>query len=104
MKQLTITLPDSVQMSQQEVEALVLEWVTAHPATAPTSTADSGTRAGRTTSPEEAVEIRRLIGLYHAERATQLMGELWEQNDWTADTMQQWLREHMRTNHGRPQP
>ena len=46
---------------------------------------------------EEAADIRHLIGIYYAERAADLVDEQWDKNGWTAATMHDWVREHLRT-------
>jgi hypothetical protein len=101
MRQVTISLPDSVQLTEQEIQALVLAKATVKPPE-PASSSDLAMLLGRPVSAEEVADIRHLIALYYAERATAQVDELWDKNDWTADTMQEWLREHMRTSHGRP--
>jgi chromosome segregation and condensation protein ScpB len=101
MRQITITLPDSVELSEQEIQALVLEKA-AGKSSAPASSAELATLLGRPVSPEELADLRHLIGLYYAERAADLVDSQWAVNGWTAETMHEWLREHLRTSHGRP--
>lgn len=50
---------------------------------------------------EEEADIRQLIGLYYAERAADLVDAQWDENGWTPETMHRWVREHLRTAHGR---
>jgi hypothetical protein len=100
MKTVMLTLPDSVPFTEAQIRALVMEKAA--------ETTDSDSRnelsalLGRSVSAEEVADIRHLIGLYYAERATRLVDAQWEKNGWTADTMHEWLQKHMRTGHGRP--
>lgn len=101
MKQVTITLPDSVELSEQEIQALILEKTAGRPF-APASAGELATLLGRPVPAEELADLRHLIGLYYAERAADLVDAQWAENKWTAETMHNWLREHLRTSHGRP--
>lgn len=89
MKQITISIPDSVEMSEQEIQALVLDEVYR-----PASETELVKLSGRPIPPEYVAEIRHLVALYFAERATRLM-DFQERNGWDADTMQKWLQQHM---------
>ena len=40
---------------------------------------------------EELLEIRRILANYFAERASDEMDRLWEENKWTNETMDDWL-------------
>ena len=102
MKQVLITLPDSIELSEQEIQALVLERVSASKSFVPVISQALATLVGRPVPPEELADLRHLIGLYYAERAADLIDAQWAENNWTADTMHDWLREHLRTSHGRP--
>jgi len=42
---------------------------------------------------EELLEIRRILANYFAERASDEMDRLWEENKWTNETMDDWLRD-----------
>lgn len=42
-------------------------------------------------------EIKVLLGNYFASKATDEMDRLWEENDWSDETMTQWTGEHLRT-------
>ncbi len=42
---------------------------------------------------EELLEIRRILANYFAERASDEMDKLWEENKWTNETMDEWLNE-----------
>ena len=66
-------------------------------AAAPLPVAALAAFLGRPVSPEEAADIRHLIGLYYAERAADLVDGQWDKNGWTAATMHEWVREHLRT-------
>jgi hypothetical protein len=101
MRQILLSLPDSVELTEQEIQALVLEKATARQSFAPASPAELTTLLGRPVSAEELADLRHLIGLYYAERAADLVDAQWAENNWTAETMHDWLREHMRTSHGR---
>jgi hypothetical protein len=50
---------------------------------------------------EEAqlLEIRDLLASYFAEKATQEMDKLWNEQGWSEETMEQWSKEHMRTEY-----
>lgn len=91
MKQVTITLPDSVELSEQEIQALVLAQTTV---AKPFGLPELSVLLGRPVSAEEVADLRQLIGLYYAERAADLFDAQWQQNGWTADTMHQWLQEN----------
>ncbi|MFD1468229.1 hypothetical protein ACFQ48_08340 [Hymenobacter caeli] len=102
MKNVTVQLPDSIDLSEAEIQQLVLTSVAARQERTGSANTDSNTLLVHLPFPAEADDIRNLIGLYYAERATQLVDDLWDEKGWTADTMHEWLREHMRTAHGRP--
>ncbi|MDO7876968.1 hypothetical protein Q5H93_19635 [Hymenobacter sp. ASUV-10] len=100
MKSLVVELPDSFNLSAAEAQQLILASLTAKQAAPGTADAQElAVLLGRPVSPEEVADIRHLIGLYYAERATQLVGEQWNEQGWTAETMHDWLREHLRTAH-----
>jgi len=42
-------------------------------------------------SDEELRDVRRLLAQYFAERATEEMDRLWEEQGWTKETIQEWL-------------
>lgn len=42
-------------------------------------------------SEEELIEIRRMLARYFADRASDEMDRLWEANDWSDKTMDEWL-------------
>ena len=46
----------------------------------------------------QLLEIKQLLSNYFANIASNRMDELWEEKDWTAETMKQWGDEHMRTS------
>lgn len=46
---------------------------------------------------EELLEIKQILSAYFAEKATREMDRLWDERNWSQQTMQQWLNEHMRT-------
>ena len=41
-------------------------------------------------------EIKALLSNYFAEKISDQVDELWEKNNWTKETMQQWENEHNR--------
>jgi hypothetical protein len=47
-------------------------------------------------SEEQLSEIRNLLANYFAEKASDQMDLLWEQNNWSEETMYEWGKEHMR--------
>ena len=103
MKTVTVVLPDSVEMSEAQIQELVLAKIAEHrKAASPAPAASLAAPFGRNVSEKEAADIRHLIGLYYAERAADLVDEQWNENAWTAETMHKWVREHLRTAHGRP--
>lgn len=102
MRQILLSLPDSVELTEQEIQALVLEKAAARQSFSPASPAELTMLLGRPVSAEEVTDLRHLIGLYYAERAANLFDAEWTKNGWTAETVQEWLREHLRTAHGRP--
>lgn len=103
MKTVTIVLPDSVDLSQDDIQRLVLANIdiARYQAASLPAPADLQSLLQRPVPPEEVADIRHLIGLYYAERAADLVDEQWTENGWTAETMHEWVREHMRTAHGR---
>jgi len=46
---------------------------------------------------EQLLEIRQLLVRYFAEKIDYDMDRLWEERNWTEDTMRVWAREHLRT-------
>lgn len=48
-------------------------------------------------SEEQVLEIRSLLASYFAEKATEEVDRLWEEHQWTDETMEQWANEHFRT-------
>ena len=106
MRTITLVLPDDVNVSEEEIRQLLaaklveegrlsLEQAKQWP------TPEVGTPGKPAATEAEAAEIKHLIGLYYAEKATRLVDELWEQHEWTAETMHEWIREHMRTPYRR---
>ena len=102
MKTITVILPDSVELSEAQIQDLVLAKIAEQRTAAALPPAGSvAAPFNRTMSAEEEADIRQLIGLYYAERAADLVDEQWDENGWTPETMHQWVREHLRTTHGR---
>ena len=52
-------------------------------------------------SEEQLSEIRNLLANYFAEKASDQMDLLWEQNNWSEETMNEWGKEHMRVRQNR---
>jgi hypothetical protein len=46
---------------------------------------------------EDLINIKRLMVQYFAEKITQQMDSLWEENNWTAETMHEWAKGHIRS-------
>lgn len=65
------------------------------------ATARINTAVDKPIAETDAAEIKHLIGLYYAEKAANMVDELWEKNAWTAETMHSWVQEHMRTSYRR---
>ena len=42
-------------------------------------------------------EIKALLSRYFAEKASEEMDKLWDENKWTDETMRAWYQEHTRT-------
>jgi len=42
-------------------------------------------------------EIKTLLSKYFADKATDEMDKLWEENSWSDKTMEDWKNEHLRT-------
>ncbi|MFK7983265.1 MAG: hypothetical protein AB8G86_25010 [Saprospiraceae bacterium] len=40
----------------------------------------------------QLLEIRDILANYFADKATKEMDKLWEENDWSAATMDEWLK------------
>ena len=47
---------------------------------------------------EDLINIKRLMVQYFAEKITQQMDMLWEENNWTAQTMHEWAASHIRSS------
>ena len=43
-------------------------------------------------SDEDLIAIKRLIANYFADKASDEMDRLWEENNWTNETMDEWLK------------
>lgn len=50
-------------------------------------------------SEQQLRDIRRLLSRYFAAQATEEMDNLWEQQNWSDQTMEAWSKEHMRTRY-----
>lgn len=47
---------------------------------------------------KQLLEVKKLLSDYFLERARDEMDEMWDEKGWSEETMQQWLREHMRSS------
>jgi hypothetical protein len=45
---------------------------------------------------EQLIEIKNLLAKYFADVATREMDKLWVENDWSNETMEEWLKEDNR--------
>lgn len=45
---------------------------------------------------EQLLEIKKLLGNYFAKKATDEMDALWKKNNWSNETMDEWLKEEKR--------
>lgn len=45
----------------------------------------------------QLVEIKNILSKYFAEKATEEMDKLWEENGWSDETMEKWSNEHFRS-------
>ncbi|GAB2767999.1 hypothetical protein HNQ93_000103 [Hymenobacter luteus] len=93
MKTIVLQLPDSVQLSEEQLQELLLQKLAES-----TSTVPPGDSTAVRVPSQDAAEIRHLIGLYYAEKATAAMDALWDEKGWSAETMEQWLIETMRSS------
>lgn len=48
---------------------------------------------------QQLIEIKELLSKYFAEKASDEMDKLWEENGWSNETMDKWSREHIRTKY-----
>ena len=51
----------------------------------------------RDVSDKQLIDIKTLLANYFAEQATVEMDRLWEENNWSEETMEAWAHEHLRT-------
>lgn len=49
-------------------------------------------------SDSQIIEIRELLTNYFAKNAANEMDLLWEKNNWSQETMDEWANSHIRTN------
>jgi hypothetical protein len=45
----------------------------------------------------QVLEIKQLLSNYFADKATEEMDRLWDENNWSEETMNEWSNEHLRT-------
>ncbi len=45
----------------------------------------------------QLLEIKDMLARYFAAEATKEMDKLWQQNDWTNETMKEWSQTHTKT-------
>jgi hypothetical protein len=48
-------------------------------------------------SEKQLLEVRNILSTYFAEKATQEMDKLFEENNWNNQKIEDWTEEHMRT-------
>jgi hypothetical protein len=48
-------------------------------------------------SEDDLREIKQLLAMHFAQKSSDAMDRLWEQNNWNHSTMNTWLNEHFRT-------
>jgi hypothetical protein len=48
---------------------------------------------------KQLIEVKELLANYFAQKATEEMDRLWDENSWTEETMEEWGNEHMRTEY-----
>lgn len=46
---------------------------------------------------KQLAEIRELLSKYFAQNVTEEMDKLWEGQNWSEETMQEWSKQHLRT-------
>ena len=47
----------------------------------------------------QVLEIKQLLSTYFANKATEEMDKLWEENNWSEETMKEWSNEHLRVSY-----
>ena len=47
---------------------------------------------------EQLLEVKGLLAKYFADKATQEMDKVWQERGLTNETMNSWLKEHLRTS------
>jgi hypothetical protein len=45
----------------------------------------------------QLIDIKNMLSQYFAEKATEEMDRLWEENNWSNETMEVWSNEHFRS-------
>ena len=48
---------------------------------------------------KQLIEIKNLLAKYFANKASDEMDKLWDENSWTDKTMESWSDEHLRTSY-----
>jgi hypothetical protein len=46
---------------------------------------------------DQLKEIKALLSRYFADKATEEMDRLWDEKNWSDETMREWANEHLRT-------
>ena len=46
---------------------------------------------------DQLMEIKALLSRYFTKKASEEMDKLWDENNWSDETMREWAQEHMRT-------
>lgn len=47
----------------------------------------------------QILEIKDLLAKYFADKATEEMDKLWEEQGWNEQTIEEWSKEHLRTKY-----
>ena len=47
----------------------------------------------------QVLEIKQLLSTDFANKATEEMNKLWEENNWSEETMKEWSNEHLRVSY-----
>lgn len=50
-------------------------------------------------SEQQLKDVKALLAEYFANQATQEIDKLWDENEWSETTIQQWSQEHLRTKY-----
>jgi hypothetical protein len=48
---------------------------------------------------KQLLEVKEILAQYFASAATKEMDKLWDNKSWNNELMEQWVNEHLRSNH-----